>query len=431
MRRASREGLSTWLRSKVGAVLLSIAAPGVTGISLFDSSWVDLNRLPFIPVPEIATDPNSGTTYGLLPVYLATDANGDVRHILAPDINYNSTLGVGGDFRLFNYPSEDREWYFVAGASEVIAREVDLDFATGLTRRGCCTFEGRVYFERDPTQRFFGLGNDSDFADESNYTAEHFFTDSLFAVNLSPELQATLEERPEYFRIRHGAFTNVPFTGNEFPALAGLDGGTEFLHRLILSHDTRDSSALPTRGGLLALFGGFADRRLGSSFSYGTFALEARRYVPFGTRFVLAAHFHLQYMTSGASTPFWALSRLGGETGVDQSALGLPLGTAQTWRGGGAGRFVDRNLVAANIELRTRVFELGVSGAHVIVELAPFVDLGRVFSQLGTNPFDIDDLHPAGGIGFRAVVRPFVVGYVDVGYGADGSAVFSGINYPF
>jgi hypothetical protein len=123
----------------------------------------------------------------------------------------------------------------------------------------------------------------------------------------------------------------------------------------------------------VALFGGFADRRLGSSFSYQTFALETRRYVSFGKRFTVAAHFHLQYMTSGTTSPFWALSRLGGETGVDQSALGLPLGTAQTWRGGGAGRFVDRNLVSANLELRTRIFELDVSGTHMVFELAPFL----------------------------------------------------------
>jgi len=181
----------------------------------------------------------------------------------------------------------------------------------------------------------------------------------------------------------------------------------------------------------LALSGGFADRRLGSSFSYGTFSLEVRRFVPFGTRFTLAAHFHLRYVTSGAGTPFWLLSSLGGETGVNKSALGLPLGTAETWRGGGAGRFVDRNLAAANVELRIRTFELSVSGAHVILELAPFVDVGRVFSSLDTNPFAIDDQHPAGGVGFRAVVRPFVVGYVDVAYGPNGTEVFSGINYPF
>jgi hypothetical protein len=35
------------------------------------------------------------------------------------------------------------------------------------------------------------------------------------------------------------------------------------------------------------------------------------------------------------------------------------------------------------------------------------------------------------GVGFRGIARPFVVGYVDVGYGRDGPAVFTGLNYPF
>jgi hypothetical protein len=40
-------------------------------------------------------------------------------------------------------------------------------------------------------------------------------------------------------------------------------------------------------------------------------------------------------------------------------------------------------------------------------------------------------VHSVGGVGFRAIAEPFVVGYVDVGYGGEGAAVFSGINYPF
>ena len=36
-----------------------------------------------------------------------------------------------------------------------------------------------------------------------------------------------------------------------------------------------------------------------------------------------------------------------------------------------------------------------------------------------------------GGMGFRAIAEPFVVGYVDVGWGGEGPAVLSGINYPF
>ncbi len=43
----------------------------------------------------------------------------------------------------------------------------------------------------------------------------------------------------------------------------------------------------------------------------------------------------------------------------------------------------------------------------------------------------VTDLHPVGGVGFRAIAEPFVVGYVDIGWGGEGAAVFSGINYPF
>ena len=35
------------------------------------------------------------------------------------------------------------------------------------------------------------------------------------------------------------------------------------------------------------------------------------------------------------------------------------------------------------------------------------------------------------GVGFRAVASPYVVGYVDIGYGHEKASVFSGLNYPF
>jgi hypothetical protein len=35
------------------------------------------------------------------------------------------------------------------------------------------------------------------------------------------------------------------------------------------------------------------------------------------------------------------------------------------------------------------------------------------------------------GIGFRAVVRPNIVGRIDVGFGDEGIAVFVGLGYPF
>jgi hypothetical protein len=63
------------------------------------------------------------------------------------------------------------------------------------------------------------------------------------------------------------------------------------------------------------------------------------------------------------------------------------------------------------------------------LEVTPFIDLGRVFSSQETFP--VSQLHRVYGLGFRGVARPFVVGYVDIGYGSEGVAVFTGLNYPF
>ncbi len=63
------------------------------------------------------------------------------------------------------------------------------------------------------------------------------------------------------------------------------------------------------------------------------------------------------------------------------------------------------------------------------LELAPFFDAGQVFHHITESP--VADLHVAYGMGFRVVVRPQVVAYVDIGFGYEGSAVFSGVGYPF
>jgi hypothetical protein len=66
---------------------------------------------------------------------------------------------------------------------------------------------------------------------------------------------------------------------------------------------------------------------------------------------------------------------------------------------------------------------------QVEIELAPFIDVGRVFDRSGDSP--IEQLHKVYGVGFRGLARPYVVGFVDLGYGSEGAAVFTGINYPF
>ena len=52
-----------------------------------------------------------------------------------------------------------------------------------------------------------------------------------------------------------------------------------------------------------------------------------------------------------------------------------------------------------------------------------------MFRRVTDSP--VSDLHFVYGLGFRGVVRPQIVGFVDVGRGSEGSAIFTGIDYPF
>ncbi len=408
-------------------LMVACTALPANAFSLLDpQTWppsLNPHNWPFtpIPIPEVATNPNGGVTYGLLVATLFKSKDGDIRYIFAPDVNNNTDLGAGGNVRLLSYPSEDTQWYAVAGAQENIARLVDLNFQTGRTHKKWWSFDGRLFFERDPTERFFGIGNNSRLGNETNYTTEQLYFRALFGWNITPNLQLAAVIRPRYVRIQNGAFNSIPQIGTLFPNVKGINGGSEVYNEARLTYDTRDSIDIPRSGGLALLFAGIADRRFMSSVSYNRFGGELRHYYTFGGRFTLAGHVYLQYTPAGKETPFWSMARLGG----DESFLY----DSETLRGYGAGRFLDNNVAVANVELRTRVLAATLFGTHGILELAPFFEAGRVWHGMSENP--ASDLHPVGGMGFRAIAEPFVVGFVDVGYGGEGAAVFSGINYPF
>ena len=381
----------------------------------------DPNSWPFIPVPEVATDPNGGVTYGVLPVWLFTDDKNEISSILAPDINANSTLGPGGNFRYLAYPSSDINWYVVAGAQETIARKVDLDYQAGREHKKWWSFEGRFFFEKDPTERFYGLGNHSHEGNQSNYTTEQLYGEAIFGLNFSDRLQLSMTERPRYVRIQEGGFNSVPSIFQLFPNQKGINGGTEILSQWVMQYDSRDSVDIPRAGQLGRLYYGVADRSFGSSQSYNRFGGEFREFYSVGQRITFAGHIFNEYEPAGNEMPFWSQARLGGDESI--------LTDQQTLRGYGTGRYIDNNLFVMNVEMRTRVWDKNIFGTHGILELAPFAEAGRVAHDMGYNPFS--DLHPVGGIGFRGIAEPFVVGYVDIGWGGEGAAVFSGINYPF
>ena len=82
-----------------------------------------------------------------------------------------------------------------------------------------------------------------------------------------------------------------------------------------------------------------------------------------------------------------------------------------------------------NLEERIRLFRWEVFDVIADWEVAPFVDFGSVMESFDISNSGSFEFNP--GIGVRAVVRPNIIGRVDVGFGKDGPAVFVGLGYPF
>ena len=367
-----------------------------------------------VPLPEILTDPNEGNTFGFLPVVLLLDRNGRLENIIADDVRYNKITGWFPAFRLFGYPTVDQRYFVTLRKSEKIDEDYIGEYERDGIADGSTDVLANVTYFRDSRMRFFGFGNDTHNSQESNYTQRKFATRFRIAYRPLQGLEVAWQGRVEQVSVAHGGVTDLPFTGNEFPDTPGLSGSTVDGQMFTLAYDDRDSLFITTHGTLGAAHLEVVDRSLGSSNSYLKYGFELRNFTPLRERFVLAVHSVLDYLTNSSEVPFYERNSIGG---------------VKSLRGFGDDRFVDANRFFTSVELRTRAFRRQLFDVMTELEVAPFIDAGKVFSNATTFP--LDSLHYVGGIGFRGVVRPQVVGFVDIGYGSDGPAVFTGLDYPF
>jgi len=398
------------------------APPPAPAPSSWWSKWLNPATAPFLPVPLVGADPNSGTTLGLLPVKLITDDNHEIRRIIAPDVLHNPFFGYGVDARVYDYPSEDEQWSMLAGIKERVERDFEAEYQNGRLRDQRWSVNGSLIYDRSGTPRFFGIGNESPRIAETNYTEQEELGQIEVGLNLSHTWQLLYTGRIQVVDVLPGTLEGIASLEKRFSHILGAGTNDQLLNRLSIGFDTRDDLTVPTRGVEWVLYSGLASQHgLLNDSMYSEAGVDARAFWPINPDTVLATHTALRYLPTTRRVPFWALSSIGG----DQSEIGGD----QPLRGYGTGRYYDRDSFSASIELRRRVWTFNAVSTNVDLELAPFLDLGRVFSR--TSTFPLTQLHPVGGFGFRGIARPFVVGYVDIGYGSEGIAVFTGINYPF
>ncbi len=372
-----------------------------------------------IPLPEIIVDPNEGTTVGFLPVLLIASETKAVRSIITPDVRYNDITGVYPTFRFFDYPDPKQKYFLVAGKGTSRGEDAEANYAGEDLLQGWLDLRANGVHEQDPFERFFGFGNNTPSSNETNYTSTTNAATVFAGLNLPASLQGSLQTRLRRVQIGHGGVSTLPQmrdSASGFSTVKGADGGTVVGERFGLAYDTRDRTDIPTHG----VFGNgsieVVDRALGSSFSFVKYGVEGKAFVPLreDKKYILALHGECDYTQNGQGTPFFEKNSVGG---------------IHSLRGFGSNRFTDNHRFFMQAELRTNVYEREIFGVRAHLEVAPFLDLGKVFHT--ASEFPLEDLHLVGGVGLRAVVVPQVVAYVDFGSAGGSPAAFTGIDYPF
>lgn len=384
--------------------------------------WLDPKYAPFIPVPEIATDPNGGTTLGLLPVWLRTDDNGEITKIIAPDVLHNQYFGWGAHARIFSYASTDEQWSLEGGLKEKVEREFDGEYQIGRARESNWSTSFSAIYDRSGTPRFYGIGNRTKEDAETSYVDSQELAQVNVGYNITHAWQILYTSRFQVVDVLPGALPGLPTIGARFDGVVGLGTNKLFRNRLSVVFDTRDDLTVPSKGMEVLVYSGAASENgLFNDSLYSEAGGDARAYWPAFKDTVIAVHSAIRYLLSANNVPFWALPSLGG--GASE------VGGSQVLRGFGDGRFYGRDSFATTLEIRRNVLTFSSGGSTINVEVSPFVDVGRVFER--TSTFPLGSLHQVYGVGFRGIAKPFVVGHVDIGYGTEGVAVFTGLNYPF
>jgi len=393
------------------AVFLVCLLAGTASVSV---SLVQADTQVF-PIPSASTSKNDGSDAGLIVPILITDPDGELKYLLAPMLIKNSIVGTRGTFNLFRYDPGGRQMQFIASLTEKIERKllfnyIDPAFSNG---RYFLTFGGTFF--KNATSRFFGLGQTTVEAGETNYTAREARANWRFGVYANEVTQIAVGQRVRQVSLQRGA-TDLPFTGDVYPTVNGVQGETIIVgHRATFYYDTRNNLISPTDGMAVTAYAELNQNIRNHDFPlYSRYEFEIKKLFPSESkRAILIVRADLQ-ATLGDQVPFFEQSSLGGQNNL---------------RGYGVDRFIDKNLIAASIEERIHIARAKIAGVAADFELATFLDTGQVFNTFKDVSFK--DYRMTPGIGFRGIVRPNVVGRIDYGYSKEGGAIFAGLDFPY
>ncbi len=241
----------------------------------------------------------------------------------------------------------------------------------------------KIRYDRYTRERFFGLGNQSRKADESDFFLEDFRVSINFGYAWQDFLRVFGTVEHLAIHISNGRDPDLPDTLVKFAdaSVPGLAKQPDFIRTaLSLALDLRDYPEEPHRGAYLSVsWERFDDRNTNALFNFNRLIVDARAYLPLfspARTFAIRGFTSLSYPQANKTVPFYFMDTLGGK---------------DVLRGFETFRFRDRHLLFVILEYRWELFKY----ANVVL----FYETGKVFHE--NRDFNLTQLHHDFGWGLR------------------------------
>jgi hypothetical protein len=364
-----------------------------------------------IPLPIYATLPDEGSTFGIMPIFLVVDKETErTTSIYAPSYSWNRIIGDSGTFRWFDYPNDHSSLTVTGGASTHVNWGGLVLWNNEPKADGSTTDNFFFRWGRNVFYEFFGIGPNTTLSDQTSHTRIKFDTWYRKGWNLG---HFNIGGRFEFARdiVEDITQPNLPSSTDVFPNAPGMGGSTVVIEALDVRYDSRPNGDYSEQGTYADLSVGPA-QGVSKSPDYWVVSAESKALVEETDRLQGGIRVFTSYVTS-PDVPFYHQSSLGGSF---------------LMRGFTEDRFFDQGAWTIELEQRIRLFQTHIYGVTADWRVDPFLAIGQVWDG-ASGPFS--NVKPAGGLGFRAWVRPNVVGRVDVAVAGEGVLTYVELGYPF
>ena len=379
---------------------------------------IQFKQGPMLLLPVLDSSRDTGPNIGIMPIWALRDEKRQaIGSVMAPSINYNKYFRTTYTYRHYFFPDDTQLWLARASYSTVLQREVFLKYYNPEVNDTRLRINAEVRHWINGKASFYGIGPDSKDSEKASFALD--MTGEEFTVGLPLPLNCFFEFTHAYYnyKVRNGPITTIPSMEQNFPTVYdSASQRKDFLtQKFALQYDGTDHPVIPKIGTFASASAAFSKKGFGSDYTYTSYALETKEYFNYKEegRSVTALHALYQYQ-NGDDVPFYALPVLGESTGL---------------RAVGDGRYVDRGKLVFNLEQRFTVSRLPVLKFFTELEIAPFVDMGTVFSD--NKDIRTDEMKIGYGAAFRIVIKPQVVAAADFAFGREGSNVIIHVGYPF